>query len=60
MTGDALAAEAGKLLDDPALRDEMRNGLREVSDLLRSGGDAIERAAEEIWKLDGERIGVIV
>jgi hypothetical protein len=38
----------------------MRKGLREVSDLLRSGGDAIERAAEEIGKLDGERIGAIV
>jgi lipid-A-disaccharide synthase len=59
MTGEALAAEAGKLLDDPQLRDQMRSGLREVSDLLRSGGDAIARAAEEIWKLDGERVGVI-
>ena len=60
MTGAGLALEAGKLLDSPELRDEMRKGLREVSDLLRSGGDAIERAAEEIGKLDGERIGAIV
>jgi lipid-A-disaccharide synthase len=59
LTGEALAREAARLLDDPQLRDEMRHGLREVADLLRSGGDAIERAAEEIWKLDGERIGAI-
>jgi lipid-A-disaccharide synthase len=59
MTGAALAEEAGKLLSDSTRRQEMRNGLREVADLLRSGGDAIERAAEEICKLDGERIGVI-
>jgi len=59
MTGEALAREAGRLLGDPDRRQQMRNGLREVAGLLRSSGDAIERAAEEIWKLDGERIGVI-
>lgn len=59
MTGPALAEEAGALLGDPRRLAEMRGGLREVADLLRSGGDAIERAAEEIGKLDGERVSAI-
>jgi lipid-A-disaccharide synthase len=59
LTAERLANEAGRLLDDPARRDEMRRGLREVATLLRGDGDAIERAADEIWRLEGERVGSV-
>lgn len=60
MTAERLAEEAGRLLSDPARREEMRRGLREVSAMLRGAGDAIERAAAEIWRLEGERVGSVV
>jgi lipid A disaccharide synthetase len=61
MTASRLADEAGQLLSDPARRAEMRRGLAEVSALLRgpANSDAIRRAAEEIWNLEGERIGFV-
>jgi lipid-A-disaccharide synthase len=40
-----LAAEALRLLDDPAARQRMRCGLAEVAAALSGSGDAIERAA---------------
>jgi lipid-A-disaccharide synthase len=64
MTAKRLAEQAGYLLSDPVRREEMRRGLREVAVLLDNGGDAIQRAAAEIWnlevsKLEGERIGFV-
>ena len=59
MTGARLAEEAGRLLKDSTFRDEMRSGLNEVASLLRGPEDAIERAAAEIWKLEGEGVGFV-
>ncbi len=59
MTAPRLAEEAGRLLSDPGRREEMRRGLRQVAELLRGPGDAIHLAAEEIWKLEGERVGSV-
>ncbi len=59
MTGANLAREAGRLLREPLLREEMRANLREVAAQLRGPGDAIALAAEQIWKLEGERVGSV-
>ena len=45
-TGDRLAAEATRLLDSPADLAQMRAGLAQVSHLLHTGHDPIERAAD--------------
>jgi len=59
MTDIRLADEAGRLLSDPVRREQMRRGLAEVAARLAGPGDAIRRAAEEIWNLEGERIGSV-
>jgi lipid-A-disaccharide synthase len=45
MSGDRLAAEALRLLNDPAQRDEMRKGLARVAAALSGVGDPMDRAA---------------
>jgi lipid-A-disaccharide synthase len=50
MTGERLAAEAARLLDNAAERGKMKEELARVSVLLsgKGRGDAIDRAAEEV------------
>jgi lipid-A-disaccharide synthase len=55
MTGERIAAEAAKLLDDPAAMDEMRKGLKEVSARLASERDPMEVAAEWVEKVVNEK-----
>jgi lipid-A-disaccharide synthase len=53
MTGERLAAEARRLLDDEAARAAMREGLAEVRQRLTSAGSAPRRAGaiiQEIWE----------
>ena len=53
MTGELLAAEAGRLLSDGAARAAMREGLADVRQRLSSGESAPHRAAaiiQEIWE----------
>ena len=53
MTGETLAAEARRLLDDENARAEMRAGLAEVRRRLSTGESASQRAAaiiQEIWE----------
>jgi len=45
VSGERLAAEALKLLDDPAARARMQSGLAEVAAALSGSGDPMERAA---------------
>ncbi len=59
MTGERIAAEAGRLLSDPKLREDMRRDLVEVRTALSGSADPMTRAAEEIWKLQGERAGAV-
>lgn len=54
MTGERIAAEAIRLLDDETAREEMRAGLAEVKGKLASGGDPMETAAEWIEKVFSE------
>ncbi len=54
MTGERIAAEAIRLLDDETAREEMRAGLAEVKAKLASGGDPMETAAEWIEKVFSE------
>jgi lipid-A-disaccharide synthase len=54
MTGERIAAEAIRLLDDEAAREEMRAGLAEVKAKLASAGDPLETAAEWIEKVFSE------
>ncbi len=56
MTGEALAREAGRLLDDCERRARMRAELAEVRARLLGTGDPIERAAGVIQGLIGEGI----
>ena len=51
LTGARLAAEASRLLHDPAAREHMRRDLAEVSARLASGGDAIAKAGALIQEL---------
>jgi hypothetical protein len=51
MTGERIAAEAIRLLDDGEARDEMRAGLAEVKGKLQSGSDPMDTAAEWIEKV---------
>jgi lipid-A-disaccharide synthase len=48
MTGERLAAEATRLLDDAAARERMRRGLAEVRERLTAGGDPMVAAAAQI------------
>jgi lipid-A-disaccharide synthase len=48
MTGERLAREAEKLLDDPVARDAMKRDLREVAAKLSTHDEPISRAAEII------------
>jgi lipid-A-disaccharide synthase len=51
MRGDRLAAEAIRLIEDPAARDLMRRDLRDVAALLSTGGDPLERAAAAVQQV---------
>jgi lipid-A-disaccharide synthase len=55
MSGATIAAEAGRLLDDPAAMNEMRVGLRDVRARLRSDRDPMEIAAEWVEKVVHEK-----
>ena len=48
MTGERLAAEAARLLDNPADRDAMKRGLAEIAASLSTREHPVERAAEFI------------
>lgn len=48
MTGEAIAAETARLLDNAAERAKMKDGLAQVSNLLSGTGDAIIRAADVV------------
>ncbi len=56
MSGAAIAAEAGKLLDDPAAMETMRAGLKEVAVRLASERDPMEVAAEWVEKVVNEKV----
>ena len=51
MTGARLAAEASRLLRDPAARERMRQDLAEVAPRLASAGDAMQKAGAVIQDL---------
>ena len=51
MTGERLAEEAGRLLDDADFRGTMKEELARVAAKLAGEGDAIARAAQEIERL---------
>ncbi len=51
MTGERLAEEAGRLLDDPGFRGTMKEELARVAAKLKGEGDAMARAAQEIEQL---------
>ena len=51
MTGERIAAEAARLLDDPAAMDHMRAGLKEVAAKLASERDPMEVAAYWVEKV---------
>lgn len=55
MTGQRLASEAGRLLDDAPARLRMKKDLEEVAARLRSGGDAMEQAAALIEEFAREQ-----
>ena len=48
MTGERIAAEAARLLDNAGEREKMKEELARVSGLLSGTGDAITRAAEAV------------
>lgn len=56
MTGERIAAEAAKLLDDASAMDEMRAGLKEVAAKLVSERDPMEVAAEWVEKVVHEKV----
>ena len=51
MTGERLAAEATRLLDDPQARAKMKEDLRAVAEKLAFEGDPIALAAHEVVRL---------
>jgi lipid-A-disaccharide synthase len=53
MTGERIAAEAGRLLDGGAARETMKAELARVVGRLTSEGDPIDRAAEEVIRMVG-------
>jgi lipid-A-disaccharide synthase len=56
MTGERIAAEAVRLLDDPAAMEAMRVGLKEVAGKLASERDPMEVAAEWVEKVVHEKV----
>lgn len=56
MTGERIAAEAAKLLDDAEAKEQMRAGLKEVADRLVSKRDPMEVAAEWVEKVVNEKV----
>ena len=50
-TAERLAAEARRLLDDAGARETMRADLAAVAESLRTGGDAIAAAADEVMRV---------
>jgi lipid-A-disaccharide synthase len=56
MSGSTIAAEAVKLLEDPAAMETMRAGLREVAATLASERDPMEIAAEWVEKVVNEKV----
>jgi lipid-A-disaccharide synthase len=54
MTGQRIAEEAVRLLEDPAARDAMKSGLNEVAGTLASDRDPMEIAADWIEKVFSE------
>jgi len=48
MTGERIAAESLRLIDDPLARQKMLDGLARVSAALSTGHDPIEHAAGRI------------
>jgi lipid-A-disaccharide synthase len=57
MTGERLAEETIRLLDNPPERAKMREELARVGARLSGGGDAIARAADEVEKVFQESSG---
>jgi lipid-A-disaccharide synthase len=55
MTGEKIAAEAARLLDDKTAMDAMRAGLKEVAAKLGSSGDPMEIAAGWVEKVGNEK-----
>jgi lipid-A-disaccharide synthase len=55
MTGERIAAEAIRLLDDHTAMDAMRAGLKEVAAKLESDGDPMEIAAGWVEKVGNEK-----
>jgi lipid-A-disaccharide synthase len=58
MSGERLAEEALRLLEQPGKRDEMRMGLAEVAARLSGGSDPMERAASIIRQMLNTNHGV--
>ncbi len=59
MTGERIAAEAIRLLEDADTRAEMRSGLAQVAALLASRDDPMETAAGWIEKVSSESKNVV-
>ena len=54
LTGERLAAETARLLDDAEVREKMKLDLAEVAaSLAGDGGNVMQRAADEIEKVLG-------
>jgi lipid-A-disaccharide synthase len=61
MTGEKIAAEAIRLLDDEAAREAMSAGLAEVRAKLATGGDPLKNAAEwieKVWRESKQTVSV--
>jgi lipid-A-disaccharide synthase len=56
MTGERIAAEAIRLLEDKTAMDAMRAGLKEVAAKLASSGDPIKMAARWVEKVGNEKV----
>lgn len=54
MSGERIAVEAGRLLNNPVAMDALRAGLKEVAGKLRSERDPMEIAAEWVEKVVNE------
>ena len=59
MTGERIAAEAIRLLEDAKAREDMRAGLQEVAALLASRNDPMETAAGWIEKVLSDRKNMV-
>jgi len=61
MTGEKIAAEAIRLLDDEQAREAMSAGLAEVRAKLATGGDPMKNAAEwieKVWRESKQTVSV--